>query len=71
MFNSWRDEWRNSPEPPLWRAILFAVGVILVLTWPLVRGKPINGVPAVLASLAGLALLLDLTRLGWSRLRRR
>ena len=71
MFNAWRDEWRNSPEPPLWRAIVFAVGVILVLTWPLVRGKPINAVPAVFASLAGLALLLDLTRLGWSRLRRR
>ncbi|KRE58899.1 hypothetical protein ASG70_16795 [Phycicoccus sp. Soil748] len=71
MFNTWRDGWRNSPEPPLWRAILFAVGVILVLTWPLLRGNPINAVPAVLASLAGLALLLDLTRLGWSRLRRR
>lgn len=71
MFETWRDEWRKTPEPPLWRAILFAVCVVLFLTWPLLRGEPINAVPAVLASLAALALVHDLGRLGWSKLRRR
>ena len=70
MFRTWRDEWRNTPEPHLWRAILFAVGVIVLLSWPLLHGKPRNGVPAVLASVAALAVMLDLARLGWSRLRR-
>ena len=71
MFDTWRDEWRNTPEPPLWRAVLFTAGVILFLTWPLLHGEPIHAVPVVLASLAGLALVHDLGRLGWSRLRRR
>ena len=70
MFETWRDEWRELQDPPLWRAILFAVGVILFLTWPWVHGETINAVPAVLAGVAGLALLHDLARLTWSRIHR-
>lgn len=71
MFDAWRDEWRSTPDPPLWRAVLFAVVVILILTWPLLHGEPIHAVPAALAALAALALAADLARLAWTRLRRR
>lgn len=70
MFDSWRDEWRQVPDPPLWRAILFAAGVILFLTWPLLHGETIKVIPAALAGIAALALLHDVARLTWSRIRR-
>ena len=70
MFENLRAEWRNTPEPALWRAVLFTLVVILALTWPLLRGEPLRVVPAVLASVAALALVVDLARLALARLRR-
>ena len=70
MFENLRAEWLDTPEPPLWRAVLFTLVVILVLTWPLFRGEPLRIVPAVLAGVAGLAAVVDLARLALARLRR-
>lgn len=73
MLETWRHEWRTTPAPPLWRALLFAVGVVAVLTWPLVRGERLDALPAALAGLAGLALVHDLVLFAWplGRSRRR
>lgn len=71
MLKAVQTAWRNTPEPPLWRAVLFAVGVIFVLAWPVLRGEAIRPLPATLATLLALALIHDVTRAGWERLRNR
>ena len=68
MFETWRDEWRALPDPPLWRAILFAVAIILFFGWPWFHGEPNSAIPAVAAGVAALALLHDLAYVVWSRL---
>jgi hypothetical protein len=69
-YRAWRDEWSEQPEPPLWRAVLFALCVVLLLVW-LLEGGRVNALPATLATLSALALLHDLAVLTCSRLRGR
>jgi hypothetical protein len=68
---AWRDEWSELPEPPLWRAVLFALCVVLLLVWLVLEGGRVNAVPATLATLSALALLQDLAVPTCSRLRGR
>lgn len=70
MLKAWRDEYRQLPDPPLWRALVFAGCLLLLAAWPLLKGEAIGALRAALIVVVALAVVHDLARLAWLRMQR-